>query len=872
MSMPYRVFRYVPDEDKKVRRVDKDLRESALELTKKALKIAGLTYDGVFSTCSNESLALSASASIMNMLLRAPYLFAPTPPRHAQTHILWEPFSILLLNILKQYYECSDRLAYTADKLANIVGLISTARNFLESLGKKGENMTKLLAEVMMLLSDYETLDRGVRGFLLSPEDTRPGLNTSSVLAHLLITSGLVRPINDALSNVLGQDIALAEIVAMVHDIGKLIDYRRHVKAGMDFLREIKLEVLAKYVERHHDPMSNVMKVVNLADRIASNIDRELGIARDAVRNAINNLASEGKVVDKDALINLADRWFGGDWDAGDEFVRTLSKGSPDEESLLREFHRIVINEMNKLRAEAGVGGIGGGNIYLCTVDIGGIQRLINRGSRLRVITGASYLVRIINEVSIPLALISSGVGVSSIIVLKGGNVTFLTSSNNVGEVTKIINELGNELTRRYDIGGVYVACAPIASVDKDALDGGKPVVFSVPSAMDAISRELLRAKLKSALSIESKEFNPRGDRCSICGLRPATTKVEGEGMCDVCAWLNRIGYEYGLGSKMELIGISSMDPMDFMLEGYGKYALVRLDVNNAGEMLRSVVSLGELLDLSIHLEYSIKSAMQDTMLELNKVGGDLGLDDKFFLGLIYHGGDDAFLVLRPSIIPTLLRNIRSRIDDEGFSVGIGVVVTDKKHPLSMSFEAAHELMEKAKDLSKKYSRSIGRSTSFVSLLYVPNSLVVPNVVSTMLKAYAESYEGVTALPVGHVLDFLRDAYGGDDYVVRFVNDVERGDGDIMKEVVRAYHSAVKVLPSRVVSGESEVRALMVLFNLWKDSIECRDSEDCRPINAMLNIASSLRGVKELVSEYGGTLPFMNVVMLAKSLVKASGG
>ena len=105
------------------------------------------------------------------------------------------------------------------------------------------------------------------------PSDTRPGANTSSLIVHLLSSSALVWPLLGDVT-----DLHIFRIASLLHDIGKPLDYEKHVNVSDREARKLleglisdkDLEKILKRIKSHHEKGS----IIGRADVKSSSTDR----------------------------------------------------------------------------------------------------------------------------------------------------------------------------------------------------------------------------------------------------------------------------------------------------------------------------------------------------------------------------------------------------------------------------------------------------------------------------------------------------------------------------------------------------------------------------------------------------------------------
>jgi 5'-deoxynucleotidase YfbR-like HD superfamily hydrolase len=149
----------------------------------------------------------------------------------------------------------------------------------LEELKEQKEQRPNIF-EVAKELFDPETADLVFNLWIAFPADTRPGHNTSSLIAHSLMTSAIAWALNYESSE--GgrprEDPAVIRLVALLHDLGKVEDPLNHPEASKELARQLleglvsegTLDKLLNAIKRHHFEVT----VIKEADRLSSAADR----------------------------------------------------------------------------------------------------------------------------------------------------------------------------------------------------------------------------------------------------------------------------------------------------------------------------------------------------------------------------------------------------------------------------------------------------------------------------------------------------------------------------------------------------------------------------------------------------------------------
>ncbi|HID40587.1 MAG TPA: HD domain-containing protein, partial [Pyrodictium sp.] len=220
--------------------------------------------------------------------------------------------------------------------------------------------------------------------FYAVPADTRPGLNATSLLVHLLLVSGAAASIARARlakaaarSKSCSIDIPVVRLAGLLHDAGKPLDPTAHVPASLDAARGLLeglvpgfvLEAVLGLIESHHrdKPSERIAEAIDqyvgrlfaldsneihtilrCSDHMMSGMDRLEALidivlegevdapgareAREALERLASKLAEKMRIENpREALRGL----YSGDWGARSTYNELLS--SPDGAELVAE-------------------------------------------------------------------------------------------------------------------------------------------------------------------------------------------------------------------------------------------------------------------------------------------------------------------------------------------------------------------------------------------------------------------------------------------------------------------------------------------------------------------------------------------------------
>lgn len=599
----------------------------------------------------DERLELIADAIVI--FLRAPLIqeispAAPTPLKAHTIMLLPRPF-------VEQYWE--DDIFEFAKKLAE----------------ERAEDQAFTIFDVAKELFEPETADKLFRLWIAFPADTRPGHNTSSLIAHSLMTSAIAWALNHGADR---RSIAKLRLVALLHDLGKVFDPQRHYEASKELAKqllkglvsEVTLEELLDDIERHHRTES----VINEADRLSSAADRV---------NRLVNLALGEKLSKIKEILRLdkteRDWEF---WIAIHERRDELVQAGLFREDPIRELTEEFLSKVDELVGSAEYRKEppkSDSRINLVFIDIASIQEYVLRGHEIRVVAAASHVIELVIHAHFywylrrrlqipPEAIIYSG----------GGNMLLLVPSDILNCVECVAKEYGekNELK-------LFVA--PIDFVDDYVM-----AIERIAKTLHERKHKIREERLPNLVHYDCGQKNGgASDKlCEICynawATEPLPTQAGERQVCALCKKLYLLGREQHFavkwrtkirledqefsaeevfGSKWEGVYkwvmeiIAGHDPGELKdgVQRYRDYAVVKFDVNAFGRFMLESVSFTDAIERSFRVDVAMKRAYVKALEALYN-GVKEARDEeaarkeviRVFLGTIYMGGDDGFLLM----------------------------------------------------------------------------------------------------------------------------------------------------------------------------------------------------------------------------------
>ena len=590
-------------------------------------------------------------------------------------------------------------------------------------------------------LFEEETHERFFELFTRLPADTRPGLNTSRLVVHLLLTSALAY-IMACRGGVRGDELELLRLAALLHDVGKprawlemceKKAYIDHVEASEELAKEIleglldeeALEKLLTMIRHHHRPeeapedIRRLASMLAEADKAASAEDRLREVVLKPVAEALG--MSEG---------DLEERF--NDWG----FWLALHQERPSD---VREATRKAVNALRQWRRQVSpkeAKEICDGHVQLGLADLRGIQKFIGMAEKLAGLAAGSYIVEAACSYAIPRALVEGRVSVigplcpECIIYAGGGNALFLAPS--VAEekeeaieedLTKALEELvGGQLTASREPDGLKV------SVCLEPLrDPFAKTLADVNLAM-SVRKARPPGPSLTRLGLETS--------CDTCGMRPA----EEEGRCSYCIARERLasgakeeptgGLILGLKAKWrefgldELTGLSWGDVSSHVMEFLAGHDIMKerelrperrlnicflkFDGNLVGLYMAHTCTIADAVERSMRVDVAAKRALR-TMFEAIRRGVEEAVGDgeradlearRIMLGYLYVGGDDGLLIMPAwAALPAALVLCEEFHLEMGrcLSLAIGIASAKATYNVWSLLDAAAALISEAK-------------------------------------------------------------------------------------------------------------------------------------------------------------------------------
>lgn len=598
--------------------------------------------------------------------------------------------------------------------------------------GEAWEKYSK--SKLREILDSTKTTEMGEKMFFAFPADTRPGLNTSSLIVHLLLTSSIAWSIYMQRKKEGDRyEAAKLRLAAIFHDIGKPFNWQRHYEAGAQIanvllngiLDKSTLEDVVRFIREHHiekaDELSNVLKS---ADIFSSQTDRLSAFAKNMAKGYIDDpeLAySSGK-----------EAW---------EYWRRLYEKNPEIITRMSIEFAEALAEQSMAYSEGPRNHVEDG-IEFWMIDVGGIQSFVYRTERLPAVVMASMAVDLLIMARIPIELQRRiHLPYECFLYTAGGNITLIAPAaykDKIEEALKHINEKILDL-------GITLRWV------------NTPLSADYRSMIEDLARQLglkklqpvsepdnkLRERIQKFISMKDGTY----ELCKLCYSAPkeGTLRIEMEEIecCLVCKELSEEGISFHFNKRWdadiildaevfkpsEVFGLNWTDVKGLIIEivaghdveelkklKYGgverrNLGVIKADGNLMGAFIGEAIHISDAVERSARIDLAMKKAYRSAIKALfegvrnacNEEAAKRAVT-AVKLGTLYIGGDDTVIFL-PSwaTLPfayVLCKEFAKNLP--GRSLSVGVVSVNVKHSVWAAVNACDALLEQAKKLARK--------------------------------------------------------------------------------------------------------------------------------------------------------------------------
>jgi hypothetical protein len=630
------------------------------------------------------------------------------------------------INIFLNYLVTLIRTALYRDPIPGVVpAMAGGSPYYLLKLQREGpskpepEEYLKFLRDgigVEEVQRGKSIISEGLLDLLRFPADTRPGANTSSLLIHSLVVSGL------ASCHYLGQrmkqppdwgdaNLALLRLMCMFHDVGKFLDWSRHEEISEGELKKLFEEHVEKEAKELVTRAASLLKresSISSGDHVLRWL-REVYERADVEASALDRLATNFLKVlserSRELIFRKAREFLRQERVSEKEFkekcyvsysfwqlfskeeILQLTQDFCEQASRLTDKNPLLKEEPAETKQSQL-------QLEVARLDVRNIQAAI-KVNDLRTMAGGSLLVDYVVFVGLPLTLtLQYGLPAEAILYYGGGNITVMLPR---GLTSKIAQELS----------GLHGLSLAIAKHEWTP---------SFQAINQGIEGSMLDEKLRPREAPHSDVLDLNAFRlCSICGRRAASTTLEDEEICSVCKKRREYGEQFHFWHKIQSLELLELSEslLKYVLEyiaggtreevkegrfkEYKNLAVLRLDANLAGAFMGSAVSITDAFERSIRIDLSIKKSYTSFLDMVRRL--DRESYNRLVLGTIYLGGDDGFILAPSGLAVHLALHLLNEFYMEMggmLSLSCGLASAKPKHPLIPLYDTAGYLLDEA--------------------------------------------------------------------------------------------------------------------------------------------------------------------------------
>jgi len=544
------------------------------------------------------------------------------------------------------------------------------------------------------------------------PADDRPGLNTSSLLIHLISTSALATCIFIQYNNLDDNNLLSLQYIrtsSFFHDIGKPLSKRHHVKKSVELFRSYFTDLFSKeileniihIIEGHHkEKPSGETQYVKWGDNLSSASDRNTELVKSILSNKIDGI---------DEYFNDHNYWEKNENvlpELTDFFIKNYEKELKSQN---------IIYEYQEEK-----------EIALIRGDIRRIHEYIDHVDTLTELRNSSRLLDQILSVYLVKKLVEDQeytICPENIIYSSGGNILLFSSGKKAEKITNFLEKEfyvamkeGLEMTTEFitfdriykgSFGDLYSKLAIKIGTKKNDL------IYKAKTPILLGSSEICNSCGKKMATKSSREVQEEKKYCESCLYKyelpdmpeikiqmrwEREIKSKFSDLLKEWSWKEISPYvmEFISGVSLENIKEKKIDPINL--------AVINSDGNLIGEFIGKSISLSDLYSRIIHISNTIIRMfenIEDRLKELHKEEDVVRLE----IGRLYTGGDDILLLVPAYLaIPISLTLTKEFYKAMGKKVTLstGIFSCGPKFPIWIAIETASSLLKNAKILGRQ--------------------------------------------------------------------------------------------------------------------------------------------------------------------------
>jgi len=564
--------------------------------------------------------------------------------------------------------------------------------------------------------------------YKLFPADDRPGLNTSSLLIHLISTSSIATCLyveENHIDNVQSAELQWIRTAAFFHDIGKPLSKRNHVQNSKIlfkkyfegvFSEELFANITNCISGHHTSSASGGVSYVRRGDILSSATDRLQEIAINVLSRKINNI--ENNFRNKDY------------WEKNENKLEELTQFFLEEyeEEIMKQQQQSEINLENFKKKN---------QLALIKGDVRDIHEYIDRVNTLTELRNSSAILDYNLTIQLVLSLLECEnfcISPENILYSSGGNILLFSAGKNAQAISDYIEsefsqltEGGLKLTADYlyfdqsykqAFGDLYSKLAIKLGAKKNDLRHHKnlPFIFGSLKLCDSCKKNIAlipidRGEDKNlyckACAFKYELESNHQNLSSLSIQSKWNSIIEKSGFREPIQWSDISNY------IMEFIaGVPYREIKRIMNDSRGnsnknlpqnKLVVINADGNLIGEFIAKSITISDLYSRIIHTSNTMIEIFEDILEQLKNMEKNEDIL-RLLLGKIYIGGDD-ILLLTPAYlaIPISLSLILSFYKKMGAqcTLSVGMFLCGPKFPIWNAIETASKLLENAKKIGR---------------------------------------------------------------------------------------------------------------------------------------------------------------------------
>ncbi|MHA1251972.1 MAG: HD domain-containing protein, partial [Candidatus Helarchaeota archaeon] len=305
--------------------------------------------------------------------------------------------------------------------------------SFIHLIAKIVKKDLKDIRNRVSLIFTEERTNAIIDAYYKLPADTRPGLNTSSLLIHMVMTSTLVTCYAESMAEMEKLDRELLRTASLFHDIGKPLDWPNHaemsknefIKRFEDFFDNEYLRRIGNCIANHHKtsdiPFYNYLIK---CDRFASQNDR--------MREVVIDLLEEDM----------------GDWIKNEHDFHKNYKKWNELRPRFKELTKKFLDKYKDYEFKYKTILPKGEYFALLIGDMRQIKKYVDNVNKLSELCGASYIVEDVINNKIPLKLYELGLPPECILMVGGGNILIIVPGKNAENIANTLENAFKEETK----------------------------------------------------------------------------------------------------------------------------------------------------------------------------------------------------------------------------------------------------------------------------------------------------------------------------------------------------------------------------------------------------------------------------------------